>query len=301
MTKVPFSDKTLALLNSEIELQKLPPNFIETVINFYWPVAQKINVQGQDGLKFVGIQGSQGSGKSTIADFLKILIETEFQKQTLVMSIDDFYLTKDHRKQLAVDVHPLFLTRGVPNTHDIRLLNSVFDAAMQRSHFTVPIFDKSIDDRADEKDFQQITDPVDLVILEGWCVGLSEQCDSQIEPAINDLEIKEDEHGVWRSVVNQALKSEYKDLFNRLDYQVFLQAPSFECVYDWRLLQEKKMIERLRLQGKDVSDALTKPQIVRFISHYQRLTEHALASMPQQSDCVITLKSDHSLASVDFY
>jgi len=301
MINTPLSDKTLALLHSEIKQQKLPENFLETVLNFYWPVAKEINLQQQNGLKYVGVQGSQGSGKSTIADFLKILIESEFEKHTLVMSIDDFYLTKAERERLSTDVHPLFITRGVPATHDLSLLNDVFDAALGDAEFSVPVFDKSVDDRAPESEFQTITEPVEIVILEGWCVGLSAQTDDKLEQAINDLEANEDQDAVWRSMVNKALENEYKDLFDRLDFQVFLQAPSFECVYDWRLLQEQKMIDRLKQQGKDTSGALTESQIIRFISHYQRLTEHALVSMPKQSDCVITLRRDHSLASIEFH
>jgi len=301
MTIESLSDKTLSLLNSEISKQKLPDYFLSTVIDFYWPVACQLNQASSKGSKFVGIQGSQGSGKSTIADFLKILLESEFQKSTLVMSIDDFYLTKEQRKQLSIEMHPLLVTRGVPGTHDIGLLNSVFDHAKQSCEFSVPVFDKSIDDRASESEFQLIQSAVDILILEGWCVGLSAQTDEQIKTPINNLERDEDSSGIWRFMVNEALKQQYKPVFDRLDYQIFLQAPSFECVYDWRLLQEQKMVERLKRQGKDTSGALNKSQITRFISHYQRLTEHALNSMPARSNCVLSLNKDHSFTSINFH
>ena len=40
-----------------------------------------------------------------------------------VFSIDDFYKTKNDRIIMSKKIHPLFITRGVPGTHDIKLLN----------------------------------------------------------------------------------------------------------------------------------------------------------------------------------
>ena len=303
MSKVGISSNTRKLISEEIEKQALPEGFIAAVLDYYLPLSQALNdraISHEEVNKtiFVGIQGSQGSGKSTVADFLKIILESEFNKPTLVMSIDDFYLTKAERKELSDDVHPLFLTRGVPGTHDIDLLNSVFKKAAEKTEFNVPMFDKSIDDRAPES--QKISKGIDIVILEGWCVGLSAQDEGKVQIPVNSLEEQEDANLIWRSFVNSSLEYRYQPLFDQLDYQVFLQAPSFECVYDWRLLQETKMIERLTAQGLDASGAQTPKQIERFISHYQRLTQHALETMPAKSDCVLALNEDHSFRSIVF-
>ena len=40
-----------------------------------------------------------------------------------VFSIDDFYKTKIDRLRMSKKKHPLFITRGVPGTHDLKLLN----------------------------------------------------------------------------------------------------------------------------------------------------------------------------------
>ena len=61
---------------------------------------------------FVGINGCQGSGKTTLADFLVTWFSNNTSLNTVALSIDDFYLGKESRKQLAQDVHPLFVTRG---------------------------------------------------------------------------------------------------------------------------------------------------------------------------------------------
>jgi D-glycerate 3-kinase len=64
----------------------------------------------------IGIVGAQGSGKTTLA---RAAAETFGGAQ---ISIDDVYLTRAQREHSALDVHRLFLTRGPPGTHDLRLL-----------------------------------------------------------------------------------------------------------------------------------------------------------------------------------
>ncbi|RBP49308.1 phosphoribulokinase [Arenicella xantha] len=290
---------TLAAVSQLIDQQRLPAEFINSVLEFYLPLAIGLNSQLENHqLTKVGVQGSQGSGKSTCAEFIKILLQHEFDKRVLVASIDDFYLTKLERETMAREVHPLFATRGVPGTHDVRMIQTMFELAATSQTFSVPIFDKSVDDRAPSSQWQQLTGPFDVVILEGWCVGIDAEPDSALAMPKNQLERLEDVDFIWRKSVNRALSEEYAELFARLDVLVALQAPSFACVYGWRLLQEQKMIDRLQAQGRDVSQAQTPAQIERFISHYQRLTEHALATMPQRADWLLTLNNNHQFESL---
>ena len=75
--------------------------------------------------KIIGLTGGQGSGKSTISHILKIILKTGFNLNTTIFSIDDFYKTIRERKLMSKRVSPLFLTRGVPGTHDTKLLYNV--------------------------------------------------------------------------------------------------------------------------------------------------------------------------------
>lgn len=294
-----LSPETLNAVSKLIEQQRLPSKFISWVGDFYYPVAQGIAAQQRgDKVSFVGVQGSQGSGKSTCAEFLKLILEFEFGRRTLVTSIDDFYLTRAQRTELAREVHPLFSTRGVPGTHDTALLKTVFEQVRQGHSFCIPVFDKSIDDRAPETLWPRVTSSVDTVILEGWCVGLPPQAESDLLEPVNALERLEDEDVVWRRAVNRALSEEYADVFGQLGALLALQAPSFECVYRWRLLQEQKMLARLEREGKDTSGVQTPAQIECFISYYQRLTQHGLKVMPELADWLIRLNADHGFDSV---
>ena len=297
-------------LHSDIEQaildHNLPSDFSVSVKDYYIPLANQLMNDIEQHAKsrqasrpqFIGIQGSQGSGKSTCADFLKIILETEHDLRVLVMSIDDFYLTLAERQQLAKSTHPLFITRGVPGTHDVEMIQTVFDRAEQQRDFTVPRFNKAIDDRAEESSWQTIDAPLDVVILEGWCVGISAQASGMVDEPLNQLERYEDSSGAWRQLVNDKLANEYQSLFSRLDHLITLKVPSFACVFEWRLLQEQKMIDRLSKEKKDISKAQTPEQLERFIAHYQRLTEHALKTMPELAHYVLNIDKHHHITKL---
>ncbi|MBX2848845.1 MAG: hypothetical protein KTR16_11025 [Acidiferrobacterales bacterium] len=305
-----FSKAQQQTLQQEIATQKLPLDFIDVVTTYYLPLAQRIIEKAEqlghekindEGYFFLGVQGTQGSGKSTCASFLKLIFETVYSKQTLVASIDDFYLTRAERQQLAQSKHPLFVTRGVPGTHDIKLLEDVLDQCAKLSNgesVKVPTFDKATDDRAPAAQWQIVKQPIDIMILEGWCVGLSPQQEQALTPAINTLEADEDADAIWRKFANQQLAGPYANLYGRFDGLVALQAPNFECVFDWRLLQEKKLEQKLSEQSMDTSNLQSEAELKRFISHYERLTKHALRTMPEQADWLLMLQQEHGFSEL---
>jgi D-glycerate 3-kinase len=74
----------------------------------------------REGLFVLGLCGAQGSGKSTLAAALARMLARDGTR-TAILSLDDIYLTRAERLQLAREVHPLFATRGAPGTHDVAL------------------------------------------------------------------------------------------------------------------------------------------------------------------------------------
>lgn len=296
-----LSENTLRNIKKAIDEHRLPSLFIETVIQYYTPLAQWMALRISQGQSHIlGMQGSQGSGKSTCAHFLQLLLEQEFKLKVAVVSLDDFYLTKSERTDLARKIHPLFETRGVPGTHDVALIQNTFDAVRNGKSVLVPTFDKAADDRLPISQWQSIASDIDVLIFEGWCVGVPPKTANQVPEAINALESDDDPAAKWRSFVNDQLKCDYASIYSQLDTLVALQAPSFDCVFNWRLLQEQKLIARLEQAGKDFSGAQTPEQIQRFISHYQRLTEHAIATMPDRADALLHLNADHSFEKLVF-
>jgi D-glycerate 3-kinase len=237
----------------------------------------------------VGVSGAQGSGKSTISLFLCNWLVREEGLSTAVVSLDDLYLGKASRMELSQTSHPLFAVRGVPGTHDVKLGMQIMRAltGATQSRIRIPVFAKSLDDRLPEAEWREVDAPVDVVLFEGWCVGVGPQPDPDLAEPINDLERRKDPDGTWRRKVNKRLAYDYRQLFAMLDALIFLRVPSFDKVLEWRRLQEAK----LRVaDGAGQSDA----ELAEFIQYYERLTRHALASLPETADIVVDIDDSHS-------
>ena len=306
--------KAEPFIDELIQQQALPPEYKDLVGDYLWPLVQDMaamhtlrnktqSTAQQQSPWLVGLQGTQGSGKSTVCLFIKVLLEKCFDLNVVVLSIDDFYKTRQQRITLSQSVHPLLITRGVPGTHDIDLALHTLDhlaALSVGKSCCVPSFNKLYDERTDESHWPVISNKVDIILFEGWCMGLPAQTQIALTNPINELEKKEDPEGVWRGFVNEKLISEYKTLFDKLDHLIVLQAPSFKCVYQWRLLQEKKLANRnIDPPSKEIKTHIQTPeQIERFIAHYERLTRHALNVLTENASWVITLNEQHNMISL---
>lgn len=250
-------------------------------------VAQAL-AQAVDRLAIVGIAGAQGSGKSTLAIAIKNRMDAE-HVPTALLSIDDLYLTKAERVALARDVHPLQRTRGVPGTHDISLGLELIAALEQGEAVALPRFDKGTDDRLPSARWDRAPAGTRLLLLEGWCVGARPQRADALNTPINALEREEDAGARWRRYVNAALAGPYQRLFDRIDRLIFLAAPDFSVVEQWRGEQE----QTLRAVGQGMDDAT----LTRFIQHYERITRHMLDDMPHRADMLIQLNTQRRMVA----
>ncbi len=242
----------------------------------------------QQGLPLVvGICGAQGSGKSTLASALTDELERG-GRTCAVLSLDDLYLTRAEREQLAREVHPLLATRGPPGTHDVPLGLAVLDTLRAGTRVRLPRFDKARDDRLDPVAWPGVDHKCDVVVFEGWCVGARAQSSDALAIPINALEVSQDPDLIWRRFVNEALAGPYQDLFGLIDRLVFLQAPSFEVVGRWREQQETE----LRASGIQGDRVMNPAQVAHFVQHYERITRHILAEMPSRADLVAVLDAD---------
>lgn len=277
-----------------ISQHRLPAKFNDLIEAHYSPLATWITRQRvANQTLLIGINGAQGTGKSTLAAFLRLALKSVAGWRVAVLSIDDFYLTKQERLRLALRVHPLLATRGVPGTHDLRLLSACIDDLKNLAADTqlrIPYFDKAKDDRADAEAWPDITGPVDVIILEGWCVGSVPQQEDALRQPINSLEERQDKSGEWRQFVNDQLARDYAELFAELDALVFLQAPDFDAVYRWRLEQEEKLAA---VTPDNSAGIMNKEQIAAFIQHYERITRANLAVLSETADVVLELDAHH--------
>ena len=259
---------------------------------FYLPLSEWIySVYSKDfETKIIGLSGGQGAGKSTITGILKLILKKKYNLNLCVFSIDDFYKTKNDRLIMSKKKHPLFITRGVPGTHDITLLNNTIRKLKEKKFKTVliPKFDKSKDDRLSKGKWQKIKIKPDIIIFEGWCVGTTHQNNIELKRPLNWIEKKYDENLKWRKMVNNLIKKRYKTLFNKIDKLVYLRVPNFNYIIKWRWLQEQKM--KLTTKSKKT---MSKTQIKEFIMFYERLTKHMMKNYSKISDLTIFLDKNH--------
>ena len=259
---------------------------------FYLPLSEWIySIYSKDfKTKIIGLSGGQGAGKSTITGILKLILKKKYGLNICVFSIDDFYKTKNERLRMSKKKHPLFITRGVPGTHDITLLNQTIRKLKQKKFRTVliPKFDKSKDDRYRKNKWQKIKTKPDIIIFEGWCVGTTHQNNNELKRPINLIEKKYDENLKWRKTVNNLIKKRYKNIFNKIDKLVFLKVPDFNYIIKWRWLQEQKM--KLTTKSKKT---MSKTEVKEFIMFYERLTKHMIKNYSKISDLTIFLDKKH--------
>jgi D-glycerate 3-kinase len=217
----------------------------------------------------IGVAGAQGSGKTTLA---KAAAETFGGVQ---ISLDDVYLTRTRREAMAEDVHPLFATRGPPGTHDLKVLTRLIKAlsvARPDDKTLIPDFDKLQDDRRPIREWRVFEGRPKAIIIDGWCLGAQPETAEELERPINPLERDRDIGGKWRTAVNNFVAGSYADLRQRLDGLLYLEAPAFEVVLDWRCQQEAELKE---IAPRPLP-AADRARLAGFIQHFERITRRMM-------------------------
>jgi D-glycerate 3-kinase len=235
------------------------PHPIPTLI---YEVFQTVRARHPERPALIGVTGAQGSGKTHACRLLEAANRPRFAH----FSLDDTYLTRAERERLARDVHPLFVTRGPPGTHDLTLIQRTIDSLRAGRPTPLPRFDKARDDRIPESEWPVFQGRAESILIDGWCLGALPPEDSL---PLNQVE-REDADGSWRATQRAALAGPYADLFNSLDAVVLLLAPSWEIVRRWRGQQEEATLRR-PLTSDDNA------RLDRFIQHFERITRSMLA------------------------
>lgn len=264
------------------------------VADFYLPMTAWVAEHAEHRMLVLGLNGAQGTGKSTLARLLKRLLERVHGMRAAILSLDDLYLPAVERARRAEAIHPLLATRGVPGTHDVALGIRTIRALREGKPLALPRFDKANDDRLPVAQWPRWEGPCDVVIFEGWCVGARPQRSHELDAPINGLERLEDPTGDWRYYVNRELGGHYQALFAEIDVLVMLRPESFEHVLAWREQQEAGL--RTRGVGPQV---MSSTEIPRFVRHFERLTRFMWEEMPARADAVVHLADDHRPAHVE--
>ncbi len=224
----------------------------------------------RDRPPLIAVVGAQGSGKTTLAR------EAAERFGAVQISLDDVYLTRAERETLARDVHPLFATRGPPGTHDLALLGALIDrlsSAGPDDETLIPEFDKRADDRLPRDRWRRVRGRPSAVLVDAWCLGARPQDAAALAAPVNALEREQDPGGVWRRAVNDQIAGPYAAFAARFDAILFLQAPGFDVVLDWRCQQEADL-HGLAAAALPATD---RARLAGFIQYFERLTRRMLA------------------------
>ncbi|MBE9056636.1 glycerate kinase [Sphaerospermopsis sp. LEGE 08334] len=278
--------------NLQIPIQAM----LQVLWDLWLPLGMKIASQRQKlGRPFIqGILGGQGTGKTTMSRILCLILQ-ELGYSTLSLSLDDLYKTYSDRLTL-MQQDPRLIWRGPPGTHDIDLGLSVLDQIRQgNSPVTVPRFDKSAYSGAGDRTTPEIVTNVDIVLFEGWFVGvlpIDPQAFTTAPPPI----ITDDDRA-FACDMNHQLQA-YLPLWQRLDSLIALDPSDYRCSLEWRKQAERKMI----VAGKS---GMNDSQIEEFVNYFWRSLHPELLIKPllisSKVDLVIQVNTDHSFGAISSY
>lgn len=248
-------------------------------------ISKKVSASG---VIVIGLSGPQGSGKTTASNALQKM----FGGRCAILSLDDFYLSRDDRLKLGQQVSGLLDVRGPPGTHDIAFLRTTIDELKNMrpdSRVHIPVFSKVRDDREPAQSWRVISSKPDVIIVEGWCVGARDIPNYAELGPMNDVERSDTDHN-WLDFQRQKLSTVYKNLWDEIDAFYYLEAPAFETVLQWRTEQEAT---NLAVALNELS-AERKVWVARFLEHYERITR-AMAKGCRMPGTVLQLSADRRL------
>jgi D-glycerate 3-kinase len=236
-----------------------------------------------------GILGGQGTGKTTIASVLAIILHY-FGQRAIAISLDDLYKSYTERQTLQQQDSRL-IWRGPPGTHDVDEGIRVLDRLRQPTEepIAVPRFDKSLHHGAGDRVEPESIAPADIVFFEGWFVGARPIAESAFVQPPHPIVSPDDRKFALDS--NQRLKT-YLPLWQRLDRLIVLYPVDYRLSQQWRKEAERKMI----MQGKTgMSDA----QIEQFVEYFWKalhpdLFIRPLTQNPDLADLIIEINPDHT-------
>jgi D-glycerate 3-kinase len=275
--------------------QTLAVHLFETLWNLWLPLADWLAKQRQasDRPWIQGILGGQGTGKTTLGAILTLILQA-YGYKTISLSLDDLYKTYNDRQRLRA-ADPRLIWRGPPATHDVGLGIQTLEALRQPgAHpITIPRFDKSLHDGAGDRVYPKLVSNIDLVLFEGWFVGVR-----PVDPAVFDAAIApivtEADRAFARDM--NANLYDYLPLWERLDSLLVLQPVDYRLSKQWRKQAEQQM----RAAGKPgMSDA----EIDAFVEYFWKalhpeLLIKPLVTNPGGADLVIELQADHSVGAI---
>ena len=264
---------------------------LQTLWSFWLPLALELAQKRtqQTSPLIVGILGGQGTGKTTLTLILA-LIWRYLNLSSVAISIDDLYKTYVDRQEL-IKLDPRLIWRGPPGTHDVELgLKVITQLQEAEQAVAIPRFDKSAYDGAGDRTQPEIVEPVDIVILEGWFVGVKPVENHILEKAPFPIVSESDRQFAQDN--NQRLR-EYLPLWQKLDYLMIFNPSEYQYSLQWRKDAEHMMVAK----GKT---GMSDEQIEEFVHYFWQALHPEIYIQPLTqdqitTDLVVNINFDHSI------
>ena len=277
------------------------------VYRYYVPVYEEVMTRlrarraargASTGPMIVGVSAPQGCGKTTLTRTIVDMIRStprRFIDESLpddgscvtaaTLSMDDFYLTADEQMALAA-ANPenlLLQYRGNAGTHDLELGTKTLEAlsVINEAHSSsvlMPRYNKlARGGRGDRKptcEWESVSAPLDVVLLEGWMLGFEPIDDEKaraIDPqlvAVNDY-LKQYKAALWGN--------------GRVAWWIVFKVNEPKWVYDWRLEAERRA-------GGGLTDEQVKDFVDRFMPAYHAYLPALYERPPPESLVVVVDK-----------
>lgn len=291
---------------------------LETLWNFWLPLALQLSAQKQSlGRTLIqGILGVQGTGKTTLAKILKLILG-KLGCSTIGISLDDLYKTYADRQQLQKQ-DPRLIWRGPPGTHDIDLGIAVLDklrcsqtgelALVENSQsdlikdgeitrIEIPRFDKSAWGGAGDRATPEIVSGADIVLFEGWFAGVRPVEEGRLNPFLKNAPfpiVTEGDRQFARDM--NAKLSDYVPLWDRLDKLIVLYPQDYRISQVWRSQAEQETIAA----GKS---GMTEDEINRFVEYFWKalhpeLFIKAAIEGNRWVDLAVEIKGDRTIGKI---
>jgi D-glycerate 3-kinase len=151
----------------------------------------------------------------------------------------------------------------------------------------IPRFSKALDDRLPERDWRTWRGRPDYVVLEGWCVGARPSAESAWRGPINAREAREDPDGRWWRWSNAALGQHYPACWDMLDRLCGIVIADFDDVIEGRYRQEQDNV-----LGQPEARAMSRAEVVEFVSLFERLTRALQRQLLRRADYVVRRDAD---------
>jgi len=246
---------------------------------YYWmPLAMRLAHQHQQiGRTFIqGLLGGQGLGKTTLGLVLEILLKN-LGKNFLSISLDDIYKTYSDRQKLR-ELNPAMIWRGPPSTHDVGLGLQVLQQLRDRPStaaypISIPRFDKSLHSGEGDRAKSDINYQADIVLFEGWFVGLRPLPISAFDVFISPILLDQDRQF---AIDCNAHLLDYQSLWTYLDSLIVLIPEDFSYSLKWRLEAEHKLIN----SGKS---GMSDQEVTKFVEYFWKALHPDLFTSPMVS------------------